>query len=49
MKNYTDNINWLYLGRQEEAGIWVDEYIDENRQKMKQVWSDGYAEIFEIG
>lgn len=48
MKNYLEGEKWEYLGRQEEGGIWVDEYISENRQMMRQVWNDGYEEVFEI-
>ena len=48
MKTYLDCGKWIYLGRQEEAGVWVDEYISENRKYLRQVWNDGYEEVFEI-
>jgi hypothetical protein len=42
-------MHWNYLGRQEEAGIWCDEYINDEKTHLRQVWHDGYEEIFEIG
>ena len=48
MKNYTDCINWTKVATHSEAGITVDEYIDDTRTLLKQVWDDGYIEIHEI-
>ena len=45
---YFDTINWTYLETCAEAGITVECYISEDRNLMKQVWNDGYVEIFEI-
>lgn len=47
--NYFDTINWTYLETCAEAGISVDCYISEDRKWMKQIWNDGYVEIYEIG
>ena len=48
MKTYLNCDNWTYLGRLEEAGIWVDEYISKNRKYLRQIWNDGYEEVHEI-
>ena len=48
MKEFMNYGNWIYLGRQAEAGIWVDEYINENRKYLRQVWNDDYEEVHEI-
>ena len=45
---YFDTINWTYLETCAEAGISVDCYISEDCNLMKQVWNDGYVEIFVI-
>lgn len=39
---------WIYLGTIEQCGFWVEEYINPEHSLMKQVWGDGYTEIFEI-
>lgn len=39
---------WIYLGTIEQCGFWVEEYINTEHSLMKQVWGDGYTEIFEI-
>lgn len=40
--------NWIYLDTIEEMGMRVDEYINEKGNLIKQAWSDGFEEIFEI-
>lgn len=47
--NYFDTLHWNFIGTLSEAGISVDEYIDDSRTYLKQVWNDGFVEIHEIG
>lgn len=39
---------WIFLAHHEEAGISCDEYINPEKTHIKQVWNDGYVDIFEI-
>ena len=39
---------WIYQGRVEVSGFGFNEYISEDGTHCKQVWDDGYVEIFEI-
>lgn len=41
-------MNWIFVGRLEAAGFSCDEYVNEDNTKCRQVWDDGYEEIFEI-
>lgn len=47
--NYFDTLHWNFIGTLSEAGITVDEYIDDSRTYLKQVWNDGFVEVHEIG
>lgn len=38
---------WHYVGRVEAYGVGFDEYISTDKTLGKQVWDDGYEEIFE--
>ena len=40
-------IEWRYVGRIEAYGIGFDEYISADGTHCKQVWDDGFVEIFE--
>lgn len=44
----TDERKWIYIGRIEALGYGFDEYVCEETKECKQVWDDGYEEIFEI-
>ena len=41
-------IEWLHVCRHEACGLGFDEYISADGTKCKQVWDDGFVEIFEI-
>ena len=41
-------MEWIFLGRIESMGFGCDEYTNEDNTKCRQVWDDGYEEIFEI-
>lgn len=43
--NYFDTLHWIHINTLSEAGISVDEYIDDSHAFLKQVWNDGYTEI----
>lgn len=43
----TEN-EWIWTGREEAFGNGYDEYISPDGRYCKQVWFDGYQEIFEI-
>ena len=38
---------WIYVAHYEHCGVGFDEYISTDGKKVKQVWYDGYTEIFE--
>ena len=38
---------WHYVGRVEACGVGFDEYVNTDKTLVKQVWNDGYEEIFE--
>ena len=38
----------VVIGRFESMGFGYDEYTNEDNTKCRQVWDDGYEEIFEI-
>lgn len=38
---------WHYMGRVEACGVGFDEYVNTDKTLVKQVWNDGYEEIFE--
>lgn len=38
---------WIWQGRFESAGVGFDEYVCYETNQVKQVWDDGYEEIFE--
>jgi hypothetical protein len=40
---------WNFIGRNESCGIGCDEYVCYETNECKQIWDDGYTEIFEIG
>lgn len=39
---------WIYSNTIEACGTIIDEYISEDGKYCKQVWNDGFEEIFEI-
>ena len=40
---------WIYIGSSDKTlCVWCDEYVTADGTLCKQVWSDGYEEIFEI-
>ena len=41
-------MEWFFVGRVEAMGVGYDEYTNEDNTKCRQVWDDGYEEIFEI-
>ena len=41
--------NWIFIAHIEHGGFSFDEYISEDGTLVKQVWHDGYEEIFEKG
>ena len=43
-----NQMEWFFVGRFESMGFGYDEYTNEDNTKCRQVWDDGYEEIFEI-
>ena len=41
-------MEWFFVGRFESMGLGYDEYVNEDETKCRQIWDDGYEEIFEI-
>lgn len=41
-------MKWIFVGRFEAVGFGYNEYVNENNTKCRQLWDDGYEEIFEI-
>lgn len=41
-------MKWIFVGRFEAAGFGYYEYVNEDSTKCRQLWDDGYEEIFEI-
>lgn len=41
-------MEWFFVERFESMGFGYNEYINEDNTKCRQVWDDGYEEIFEI-
>lgn len=41
-------MEWIFVGHIEAMGVGYDEYTNEDNTKCRQVWDDGYEEIFEI-
>lgn len=41
-------MEWIFVGHIESMGFGYDEYTNEDNTKCRQVWNDGYEEIFEI-
>lgn len=41
-------MKWIFVGHIESMSFGYDEYINEDNTKCRQVWDDGYEEIFEI-
>ena len=40
---------WIFIAHYEHCGVGFDEYLSEDGKLVKQVWHDGYEEIFEKG
>ena len=38
---------WIFVAHFEHCGVWFDEYVSTDGALVKQVWHDGYEEIFE--
>lgn len=47
-KEGDNQMEWIFVGRIESMGFGYDEYANEDNTKCRQVWDDGYEEIFEI-
>ena len=41
-------IKWIWVKTEQAFGDGFDEYVSEDGRYCKQVWYDGYEEIFEI-
>lgn len=41
-------MEWIFVERIEAMGMGCNEYTNEDNTKCRQVWDDGYEEIFEI-
>jgi hypothetical protein len=39
---------WIKINETSVAGVTMEEYVDTSGKYCKQVWNDGYEEIFEI-
>lgn len=46
----TKELEWISIGEHHAyaAAVSFDEYVDSTGQYCKQVWSDGYEEVFEL-
>lgn len=42
------SLHWTLVNVVSAYGTTMEEYVDETRRFCKQVWDDGYEEIFEI-
>ena len=40
---------WIYVNHYEHCGVGFDEYVSADGTLVKQIWFDGYEEIFEKG
>lgn len=47
MTNF-DNLHWTHINTISAMGTSAEEYIDDSHTYLKQVWNDGFVEIFEI-
>ena len=47
-KKGDNQMKWFFVERFESMGFGYDEYTNEDNTKCRQVWDDGYEEIFEI-
>jgi hypothetical protein len=43
-----DDRKWIWISRFEAMGVGCDEFVCLETKECKQVWDDGYVEIFEI-
>jgi hypothetical protein len=43
-----DERNWIWVGRCDALGSGFEEFVCLATKECKQVWDDGYVEIFEI-
>ena len=43
-----NRMEWFFVGHIAAMGFGYDEYTNEDNTKCRQVWDDGYEEIFEI-
>ena len=41
-------MEWTFVGRIESMVFSCDEYTKEDNTKWRQVWDDGYVDIFEM-
>ena len=44
-----NSAEWIFVAHFEHCGVGFDEYLSADGTKVKQVWHDGYIEIFEKG
>ena len=47
-KKGDNQMKWFFVERFESMGFGYNEYTNEDNTKCRQVWDDGYEEIFEI-
>lgn len=43
-----DERNWIWIYCSEAMGIGFDEFICHETKEIKQVWDDGYIEIYRL-
>ena len=43
-----NEIKWVFVQTMENGSTWCDEYESEDGRYCKQVWNDGFEEVFEI-
>ena len=46
VKNKMEEIKWIYIQTVQVGAFWYDEYVSEDGKKAKQVWHDGFEEIY---
>ena len=46
----TKELEWIKIGEHHalSAAVSFEEYVDSTKQYCKQVWNDGYEEVFEL-
>lgn len=44
-----EEIKWMYVTTHHAMGTWYEEYVSEDGTLAKEVWHDGYIEVYEVG